>query len=192
MTTRQTDEYKRLLAEDGFTVGDGDLVYRVIAGAEASAGFREISPAGAGSPSTDWLSRVLEASPGNRFALVLRGPFTKEASLLKGGVRPCLDDMAQMLGPRLAVRERGGTPFRLGVNSAVLLRGEGAVLAADSWYELHALALVVEKSCLAAVAAPLLGGAQPISFVESVLMRYIYLSKYRKTAGRARREATHG
>lgn len=203
---KKPDEYRHLLAEDGFSVGEGDFVFR---GAPDSLTVTESgegrSPRGGphdsglqdsgvnnGGPSGSWLSKVLDSSPGNCFALVLRGAYTKEASLIKGGVRPLLDDMAQMLGSRLAVRDRANAPFHLGVNSAVLLRGEGAVLVSDSWYELRALALVVEKSCIASVAAPLLGGAHPIPFFETLLMRCIYLLKYRKTALRNNKEPVHG
>lgn len=190
MEKKQFDEFASLLTEDGILVGEGDFAYRELADSGEGTGARGFLSDGASSGS--WLALVLTVSPGNRFALVVRSPYAKDASLLKGGVRPYLDDMAQMIGLHLAVRDRGKRPFRLGVNSAVLLRGEGAVLAADSLYELRALALVVEKSCLAAVAAPLLGGAHSIPLFEALLMRCIYLLKYRKTAGRAKSESAYG
>jgi L-ribulose-5-phosphate 4-epimerase len=102
-------------------------------------------------------------------------------------VVPLLDDFAQIIGTSARMAEYDGTSksvpkvaARLKGNSAVLVKGNGALCCGPNKYDAFAAVMVLAKNCKAMISAALLGGAKPINPLESMLMRYIYLKKYSK------------
>jgi L-fuculose-phosphate aldolase len=122
------------------------------------------------------------------FILGSSEPCIFRASLECGVLEPLLDDFAQIAGASVAALDCGGenAPARLvrslrGRN-AVLLKGRGALCCAGSREDAAAVAMVLEKECLAYFAASARGPIRPISPLECRLMRFVYLSRYAKKA----------
>jgi L-ribulose-5-phosphate 4-epimerase len=131
------------------------------------------------------------ASPGKKI-FVASGPYAVAASGCLAVVRPMLDDLAQLVGPTLpSVDLTKKNAFRrvrimLQRRSAVMIPGAGCLCVAENSSDAAAIALVVEKACRVEIESSFLGGGYAISYPESLLMRIIYLAKYRKkTADKA-------
>jgi len=100
-------------------------------------------------------------------------------------VYPLLDDFAQIIGTSALVAEEDGTHksarkvvAKLKRNSAVMIKGNGALCCGPNKYDASAAVLVLAKNCKAMIYATLLGKVIPINPFEALLMRYIYLKKY--------------
>lgn len=97
-------------------------------------------------------------------------------------LKPYLDDFAQLVGPQLEVvdEEENIIHLAMEVGSPLLVKGKGALCAAEKASDAEALSIVIEKNCRAALAAI---GGKPINRWESLLMRQFYLKKYSKREG---------
>lgn len=95
-----------------------------------------------------------------------------------------LDDMAQMIGPRLRVIEAGDARMQkaLLAQGAVLVPGVGAVCRAETEGELNALCLLTEKACAAYLHTKACGTSARLSKADAYLMRFVYKQKYSKKA----------
>ncbi|MBF9017868.1 MULTISPECIES: class II aldolase/adducin family protein [unclassified Oceanispirochaeta] len=104
-------------------------------------------------------------------------------------IRPLLDDMAQIVGTSLRTAPDSLNTAGLmkvvkaikGRNS-VLIYGRGALCCSGSMDDAHAICQVSEKACKSWIESAFLGGGHKINFVESALMRFVYLKKYSKQA----------
>ena len=116
-----------------------------------------------------------------------------------------LDDMAQIIGPRVKVAN--GTlgeknlakelrnAMRTCVGCLVLTgfdeegKGRGYTLTMGrTLYEAVVAMTVLEKSCEVTVLADRIGGAKPLPFAEALLMRQIYKRKYSKAEDKFKEE----
>ncbi|HPZ64348.1 MAG TPA: class II aldolase/adducin family protein [Bacillota bacterium] len=104
-------------------------------------------------------------------------------------LRPLLDDFAQLIGVSVRVAQNGGNPGsaeeiarKLKGRYAVLLRGNGALCCGPSRGDATAALMVMEKGCKALIGTSLFGRVRPINFLESALMRFVYLTQYSKKA----------
>lgn len=99
-------------------------------------------------------------------------------------LRPLLDDFAQIAGTSVKTAEMDQREVisALGTASVVLLRDNGALCCGKTRDDALAAAMVTEKNCNSLISAALLGKFQPISRLESRLMRLIYIKKYSKLA----------
>jgi len=132
---------------------------------------------------TSSFAAILKTNPELGAVLLSRGPFTSAAARRGKPMRAYLDDMAQMLGPRLKAKRGRVAPRKMKTDSAILLRDEGVLCAARNLYEAHALAMVTEKSALAMIGSRAVGRGKAIAVQEAILMRLIYWMKYSKQAG---------
>lgn len=114
------------------------------------------------------------------------GPYTFRASLECGLLKPLLDDFAQIAGVQAAVfdgeKDPGGIVRALRGCGAVLLKGRGALCCAGRREDAAAVAMVLEKNCLAYFTAATRGPVKLISPLDCRLMRFVYLSRYAKKA----------
>ena len=96
-----------------------------------------------------------------------------------------LDDMAQMLGPRIPRAEPSATAIlrTLSKQDAVFVRGVGAIIRAADPDDREALRLLTEKSALCALHAAGLGVKVHLSRLDAALMHLIYQKKYAKRKG---------
>lgn len=94
-------------------------------------------------------------------------------------LKPYLDDFAQLVGMKLEVVEDDEEVIQKAIEEGrpLLVRGRGALCAAEVEDDKEAISLVIEKNCRAALAAI---GGKPINPVECFIMRQFYLKKYSK------------
>ena len=94
-------------------------------------------------------------------------------------LKPYLDDFAQLAGTSMKVIDYSEKAIAKAIkkNRPVLVKGKGALCAAEKRSDAEALSIVIEKNCRAALAAL---GSKPIAPAECFLMRQIYLKKYSK------------
>lgn len=94
-------------------------------------------------------------------------------------LKPYLDDFAQLVGTKLEVVDDDEAVIEKAIREGrpLLVRGRGALCAAEIESDKEAISLVIEKNCRAALAAI---GSKPINPLESFLMRQFYLKKYSK------------
>lgn len=99
--------------------------------------------------------------------------------------RAQLDDMAQMIGPKLITVEGNAEAAEkaLRKHNAVLIAGMGAICRAESECDCDALRLLMEKACVCFLHTQALGAAASLSFLDARLMRLVYQTKYSKKIG---------
>jgi L-fuculose-phosphate aldolase len=111
-------------------------------------------------------------------------PAVVEAAADGRGFRAQLDDMAQMIGPRLVTSHANPDDLldALKRHGAVLVPGVGAFCRAETTGDCEALKLLVEKSCVAFLHTRALGAHAALSPLDARLMRAVYRFKYSKKA----------
>lgn len=112
-------------------------------------------------------------------------PAVVEVSETTRSFRAQLDDMAQMIGPKLITVEMSPQAVLEGLKKhpAVLVAGAGAICRADSQGDCDALRILIEKACVSLLHTRVLGVPATLSTLDTLLMRFIYLSKYSKKSG---------
>lgn len=95
---------------------------------------------------------------------------------------PFLDDFAQIVGTSVKTSDINPKEISksLKSSSAVLLKNDGALCCGISRDDAVAVSMVLEKNCIAYIAAALLGKIKPINALECKLMRFVYQTKYSK------------
>ncbi len=91
-----------------------------------------------------------------------------------------LDDMAQMIGPRLfvvSVHEQAVIKA-LEKQEVVLIPGAGAICRASTDKDCQAMCLLTEKACICWLHTKALGIKKHLSWIDARSMRRIYLKKY--------------
>jgi len=156
-----------------------------VTGASGAAGAVGATPTGQ-TPGCfpDAAARMLAADPDARVAFLSTAPCT--LAVAKSGARlpVLLDDLAQLTGPSVPrARDFSAVRGRKAGHSAVFVAGEGCLCRGSDAYEAHALAMVVEKACMAFIGSSVLGGGKRIPFHEALLMRLIYKMKYGRRRG---------
>jgi L-fuculose-phosphate aldolase len=127
--------------------------------------------------------------PGKTF-IVHKGEYVCAAARAGQTIYPMVDDLAQLIGPTLPV-VRVASPSDaarvlriLKRRSAVLIPGLGCLCVGDHVSEVEASAMVAEKGCRVVIESSYLGGGYRIRWLETLLMRFIFLAKYSKKATR--------
>ncbi|NLI69258.1 MAG: class II aldolase/adducin family protein [Firmicutes bacterium] len=110
-------------------------------------------------------------------------------SRLKKTIYPLLDDFAQIVGvsvPALVYDRTIEAAERIGWlmkgRNAVLIENNGALCCGPSKSDAAAVAMIMEKGCRTIIGSSLFGKVKPISPLESLLMRFVYLTRYSKKA----------
>jgi L-fuculose-phosphate aldolase len=94
-----------------------------------------------------------------------------------------LDDVAQIIGPRVYVAKNsqlGSVLKCIKKRGACLIKNSGAVATGRTLDEAHTCALVLEKGAHCYIDSAVLGGAHKIPYLEALLMRFVYKTKYSK------------
>lgn len=104
-------------------------------------------------------------------------------------VYPLLDDFAQIVGVSARAAAGGPLPAAAGAIArklhgryAVMIIGNGALCCGPSRSDAAAAVQVLDKGCRAVIGTALFGGARPVHPIESLLMRFVYLTKYARKA----------
>ncbi|HHU42771.1 MAG: hypothetical protein QM214_07300 [Bacillota bacterium] len=98
-------------------------------------------------------------------------------------VPPILDDLAQIVGPSVRSSKKGGATsilFKLIGRNACVVKNKGAVAIGRTLDEADTATKVLEKGAKAYIESTMIGGAKPISKIESTLMHIVYKLKYSK------------
>ena len=100
----------------------------------------------------------------------------------KLSLRPLVDDFAQIIG--IKVKTSPDNPKKIAVAlknaSAVFIEDQGALCCGKCEMDVQAVEMILEKCCKASLCGKFFGGAKPIGWLDSRLMRRIYLKKYSK------------
>ena len=113
-------------------------------------------------------------------ALLSEAPFTRAWAERGEPLKAAVDDLAQLIGPRVSIVR--DLPQARPKNDALFVMKRGLVACgADA----EALAMVVEKAARTAIGGEALGGAVPIPAWEARLMRWVYKNSYAKRAAAA-------
>ena len=117
-----------------------------------------------------------------RYVGYTTAPAVVNAAASTSSFRAQLDDMAQMIGPRLiAVRDDANAVTRaLKSHPAVLVPGVGAICRAESKEDCDALCLLAHKACVSYLHTRALGVSGTLSRLDTWLMRLVYQMKYSK------------
>jgi ribulose-5-phosphate 4-epimerase/fuculose-1-phosphate aldolase len=112
-------------------------------------------------------------------------PAAVKASVKTDVIDAQLDDMAQMIGPKLYTvsADSESVGKALEQYDAVLVKGLGAICKAANQSDGEALMLLAEKACVAYLHTHALGVFVNISWLDAHLMRFVYLKKYSKKSG---------
>lgn len=96
-----------------------------------------------------------------------------------------LDDMAQMIGPRLSIVKPQVNIVidALGKQGVVLIPGVGAICRASTDGDCRALCLLAEKACVCWLHTEASGVRSQLSGFDTRLMRVVYLKKYAQKIG---------
>jgi L-ribulose-5-phosphate 4-epimerase len=176
-----------LLANHGvFAVGtDLDQAFERIRVLETAcadhlaAQARSPLPARADAPwDPSWLV-PLELGDGSP-AFFSTAPFTQAWAQRGEALRSTLDDLAQLVGPRVPTAPR--LPDHRTKREALFVLGRGLLV---SGADAEAVAMVVEKAARALLGGEALGGAVAIPAIEARLMRWVYKNSYAKRAAAA-------
>ena len=97
-------------------------------------------------------------------------------------IRAQVDDMSQMIGGKIPVVSQDSAKIikALEKKTAVLVKGVGAVVNADSQDDVVALELLVEKAAVCSLHAAAMGEKATISMLDNAAMRWVYVQKYSK------------
>jgi len=118
----------------------------------------------------------------------VKTPYIVKISEMGDTLKAYLDDMAQIAGTSIKCASPDATKSEIikkrGNNSAVLIEGDGAYCFGDSKSEAEAVAIVLEKACLAAYLADK-RGSEPLSLTDAYHDRIGYIKKYSKLRKKA-------
>lgn len=108
--------------------------------------------------------------------------YVVKASMLVKSVRASLDDMAQMIGPRITVTDFSTEKImkELDRAGAVIVKGIGAFVCAEQEDDMEALAALTEKACISALYTKACAKSAKLSAFDVRLMRLVYKLKYSK------------
>lgn len=95
---------------------------------------------------------------------------------------PLVDDFAQIIGIKVIIVEDNPNKIATALNkaSAVFIQGQGALCCGANELDALAVGMILEKCCKAKLCGEFFGGAKPIGWLDSRLMRRVYLKKYSK------------
>lgn len=93
-----------------------------------------------------------------------------------------LDDMAQMIGKSIPVRERNSSSVMraLQKKKAVMVKGMGIIVCAENEEDVNALEILVKKAAICHIHASLCREKGALSGVDTALMHLVYEKKYAK------------
>jgi L-fuculose-phosphate aldolase len=97
-------------------------------------------------------------------------------------LRPLVDDFAQIIGTKVVTMEDNPEKIAAALKntSAVFIQGHGALCCSANELDAQAVGMILEKCCKAKLCGEFFGDAKPIGWLDSRLMRRIYLKKYSK------------
>ena len=95
---------------------------------------------------------------------------------------PMVDDFAQIVGTKVKTVSNNPEDIisALKNSSAVMIKNKGALCCAASKQDALAIKMILEKNCKIEVCKVLFKDVKPLSRLDSLLMRFVYMKKYSK------------
>jgi L-ribulose-5-phosphate 4-epimerase len=103
-------------------------------------------------------------------------------SLADLSLRPFVDDFAQIIGTKVKTVDDNPKSIAAALKNtcAVFMKGQGALCCGADEMDVKAVEMILEKCCKAKLCGEFFGGAKPIGWLDSRLLRNVYLKKYSK------------
>ncbi|MDD4629946.1 MAG: class II aldolase/adducin family protein [Eubacteriales bacterium] len=122
----------------------------------------------------------LKASEINGHLRFVADPVTVRFSRLGIDLKPMVDDFAQIVGTNMTTVEANTDMIlsALKSNTAVFVKGSGAICMGENDSDADAVSMIVRKNCTAYFTATALGNAAYIDPEECKLMHSYYIEKY--------------
>lgn len=121
-------------------------------------------------------------APKTNFITHSETPYTLALSEIGDTLLPFVDDFAQIIGTK--VKTVSARPHvianALSHSSAVFIQGHGALCTGETKGDAHAVQMILEKNAKAKICGMLFDGNEPLSWIDTHLMRMVYLKKYAK------------
>lgn len=122
-------------------------------------------------------------NPGLSYIIHNNSPEVVAVSALGESVKPLLDDFAQIVGTKIDCVSTAEEAKRAIKNqNAVFIKACGALCCGGVESDAHAVDMIMSKGCKAQLAAKVFNAKGAISFIDSKIMRFVYLKKYSKQA----------
>lgn len=104
----------------------------------------------------------------------------------KSGFKCQIDDIAQMIGPKVKVVNNDDASILKGLSKQdlVLVRNVGAVILTEDPDDAAAFSMLIKKSAVCKRLTERLGKTTALSTFDCVLMRFVYKQKYSKQKGK--------
>jgi L-fuculose-phosphate aldolase len=173
-------------------IAEQEILHRFRAGATREELLEHYAPASSAaemdSATESELLHGVKATRPEKTFIVHKGEYARAAARARQPIFPLVDDLAQLIGPSLPVVAATSAfdlkrvKKALRRRSAVLIPGLGCLCMGDDASEAEATAMVAEKGCRVEIESSYLGGGHRIRWLETLLMRFIFLAKYRKKA----------
>ena len=95
---------------------------------------------------------------------------------------PMVDDFAQIVGTKVknVINSANDIANALKNTSAVIIKNNGALCCASTEEDASAIEMILEKNSKIALCSSLFTDVKPLSKLDSMLMRFVYLKKYSK------------
>ena len=95
---------------------------------------------------------------------------------------PMVDDFAQIVGTKVktVINTANDIANALKNTSALIIRNKGALCCAASEEDAFAIEMILEKNSKIALCSSLFTNVKPLSKLDCMLMRFVYLKKYSK------------
>lgn len=108
---------------------------------------------------------------------------TLAVSTIGKTMKPLLDDFGQLCGTKVKVaKNEAECGKKIKGKNAVLLKDRGALCCGGVKSDAEAVSMIMSKAALAQLATNVYEAAKPVSPIEALLERIIYLKKYSKQA----------
>ncbi len=109
-------------------------------------------------------------------------PYSLAISEIDVTLLPFVDDFAQIIGTKVkTVSDQPQVIVNaLRHSSAVFIQGHGALCTGETKGDTHAVQMILEKNAKAKICGMLFDGNEPLSWIDTHLMRMVYLKKYAK------------
>jgi len=95
-------------------------------------------------------------------------------------IRPYIDDVAQIIGTSIRSAASGDVIAMINKRNAVFLAKGGALCLGQDEADAKAVAMILEKECLAEILVALTGKGKPLGRLDCWLQRFVYQRKYSK------------
>lgn len=109
-------------------------------------------------------------------------PYTLAFSEIGGSLLPFVDDFAQIIGTKVKTvpAQPHDITSALSHSAAVFIQGHGALCTGVNKGDAHAVQMILEKNAKAKICGLIFGGNEPLNWIDTHLMRIVYLKKYAK------------